>query len=82
MLDRNEFLNQTFLALSTNRTIEWLSIEDVVPKPGHRVLLWGRDGNQEVGTFDHKVGMWVVRGEPTPVDNFTHWKMLGAGPKE
>ena len=80
MLDRKEFLNQTFLNLTVDKKMTWLHVEDVTPKPGHRVLLWGKDGSQEVGSLDHKIGMWNVRGQPVPFDNFTHWQMLPSGP--
>jgi hypothetical protein len=64
------------------RMITWLHVEDITPKPGHRVLLWGKDGSQEVGSLDHKIGMWNVRGQPVPFDNFTHWQMLPSGPEK
>lgn len=82
MLDRKEFLNHTFLDLTVDRKITWLHVEDVTPKHGHRVLLWGKDGSQEVGSLDHKIGMWNVRGQPVPFDNFTHWQMLPSGPEK
>ena len=58
----------------------WLQVDDVTPKHGHRVLLHGRNGDAEVGQLDASIGMWVVRGQPVPFDNFTHWQFLPESP--
>jgi hypothetical protein len=81
MIERKEFLDATFLQLQASRTMSWLEAGDILPRPNHRVQLYGKDGHQEVGSFDHSIGMWNVRGQPVPFETFTHWKLLGEGPK-
>lgn len=79
--DKNSFERHAIDSLMVSRQQQWLDVEDIRPKAGQRVLLYGRDGNQEVGSFDGNVGVWVVRGQPAPFDNFTHWKFLTGGPE-
>ena len=78
--DKSSFERHAIDSLMLNRQQQWLDVTDIQPKSGHRVLLYGRNGSQEVGSFDGKVGMWVIRNEPVPFDNFTHWKFLTGGP--
>lgn len=78
--DKASFERHSMDSLMLSRQQQWLDVSDLQPKSGHRVLLYGRDGGQEVGSFDGNVGVWVVRGEPVPFDNFTHWQFLPGRP--
>lgn len=69
-----------FETLSLDRAMTWLSVDDVRPKHNHAVLLYARDGRQQVGHLDANISMWVIANEVTPFDNFTHWRLLPEGP--
>lgn len=71
------FLEASFLTdLTQPKGQQWLEVDDIRPKQNHRVLLYSRHGDQEVGSLDHRIGMWIVRGQPVPFETFTHWQFL------
>lgn len=55
---------------------DWISIEEQLPKPLQRVIVFDRDGFGALSGRMSRTGLWYLEGDIDTSADITHWMPL------